>query len=249
MLTYGPCQTPTLSFCVDQAERIKKFIPESFWKLKAVCDDTKLKGTFPLKWSRGKIYDRQCAKGLFDMLQHEKKAICETVKVEKLTKPRPVGLNTVKMLKVASKTYGMSSHETMHIAEHLYLRGFITYPRTESTTFSSNFNFKEILQTHAHHSEWGSYASSLLTYGFNGPKKGVDAGDHPPITPVKSADKDDLKDRDWQLYSFITKNFLACISADAQYEVIKATFRVGSEEFKIKGQKMIQSGFLEIMPW
>ena len=71
MLTYGPCQTPTLSFCVDQAERIKKFIPESFWSLKAVCEDTKYKENFTLKWSRGKVYDRQSAKVIFDMLKGE----------------------------------------------------------------------------------------------------------------------------------------------------------------------------------
>ncbi len=81
----------------------------------------------------------------------------------------------------------MSAHETMKMAEHLYLRGFITYPRTESTTFSSNFDFNEILGQHAGNPHWGQYAASLLKNGFNKPKKGVDAGDHPPITPVKSA--------------------------------------------------------------
>jgi DNA topoisomerase IA len=45
-----------LGFCVDQAEKIKKFIPEPFWKIqlevKAKC------GTqVALKWLRGKIYD------------------------------------------------------------------------------------------------------------------------------------------------------------------------------------------------
>lgn len=74
-----------------------------------------------------------------------------------------MGLNTVKMLKVASKTYGMSSHDTMKIAEHLYLRGFITYPRTESTNFSSNFNFKEILSQHQSHPDWGNIANRLLS--------------------------------------------------------------------------------------
>ena len=122
------------------------------------------------------------------------------------------------MLKVASKTYGMSAHETMKVAEHLYLRGFITYPRTESTTYSTNFNFKEILVQHQSHPEWGSYASFLLKDGFSKPKKGVDAGDHPPITPVKSAARAQLGEREWKLYQFISRNFLGSISSDAIYD-------------------------------
>jgi DNA topoisomerase-3 len=108
----------------------------------------------------------------------------------KITQAKPQGLNTVKLLKVASKTFGMSAHDTMKTAEHLYLRGFVTYPRTESTTYSPNFNFKEILSQHAGHPEWGTHASMLLKEGYSKPRKGVDQGDHPPITPVKSATRD-----------------------------------------------------------
>jgi DNA topoisomerase-3 len=74
----------------------------------------------------------------------------------------------------------------MKIAEHLYLNGYTTYPRTESTTFSSNFNFKEVLTALKDHEDCGTYASNLLKNGFNQPRKGVDAGDHPPITPVRA---------------------------------------------------------------
>lgn len=118
----------------------------------------------------------------------------------------------------------MSAHETMKVAEHLYLRGFVTYPRTESTTYSANFNFNEILQDHQSNSEWGSYATKLLKGGKVNPKKGVDAGDHPPITPVKSASRDDLYDREWKLYNFIARNFFASISPDATYDQVKVTF-------------------------
>jgi DNA topoisomerase-3 len=58
----------------------------------------------------------------------------------------------------------------MKIAEHLYLRGFTTYPRTESTTFSPNFNFKEVLTSLKDHENYGLYAKKLLKQGFSKPK-------------------------------------------------------------------------------
>jgi len=247
MVTYGPCQTPTLGFCVDQAEKIKHFVPESFWTIQPVIKEAGK--VYYLKWLRGKIFDRQIAKVIYERISTESEAVCEEIKTEKNTKAKPHGLNTVKMLKVASKTFGLSAHDAMKIAERLYLRGFTTYPRTESTTFSPNFNFNEVLQAHKDHSEWGGYANRLLKNGFQKPRKGVDAGDHPPITPIKSASKSQLGDAEWKLYSFITRNFLACISTDAIYDVIRVKFRVGREYFKLKGIKLVDPGFLEVMPW
>ncbi len=72
---------------------------------------------------------------------------------------------------------------------------------------------------HKSHPEWGSYASALLRgEGLAKPKKGVDAGDHPPITPILSASRGDLSDREYKLYSFITRTFLGSISEDAVYD-------------------------------
>ena len=105
----------------------------------------------------------------------------------------------------------------MKIAERLYLRGFTTYPRTESTTFSPNFNFKEVLNSMKDSDKFGSCAKNLLKDGFQKPPKGVDAGDHPPITPVRSANSDELSGIDLRIYEYIASNFLACISKDAVY--------------------------------
>lgn len=58
MLTYGPCQTPTLGFCVDQAEKIKKFVPEPFWRVEAEVVDEKTRSLHKVKWCRGKIFDK-----------------------------------------------------------------------------------------------------------------------------------------------------------------------------------------------
>lgn len=49
------------------------------------------------------------------------------------------------MLKFATKYLGFSSHDAMKCAERLYLSGYVTYPRTESTHYPNNFNFNNVL--------------------------------------------------------------------------------------------------------
>ena len=50
------------------------------------------------------------------------------------------------MLKYASDCLGFSPQTTMDKAQKLYMKGYITYPRTETNVYSSSFNFKSILR-------------------------------------------------------------------------------------------------------
>jgi len=86
----------------------------------------------------------------------------------------------------------------------------------------------------------------MLRSGFNKPRKGVDAGDHPPITPVKSARAGELSGPELTIYEYITANFLACISHDATYDCLRTEFMLGQEKFKLKGQILIDAGFLDV---
>ena len=43
-------------------------------------------------------------------------------------------------------------------------------------------------------------------------RKGSDAGDHPPITPMKSASESALDHDSWRLYDYITRHFIATVS-------------------------------------
>ncbi len=59
---------------------------------------------------------------------------------------------------------------------------------------------------------------------------GSDAGDHPPITPMGSATRDQVRDSDWKLYDFITRHFLATVSLGSiKWELVFVCLELGGK--------------------
>ncbi|PNJ13851.1 TOP3B isoform 16, partial [Pongo abelii] len=132
------------------------------------------------------------AQMFLNMTKLEKEAQVEATSRKEKAKQRPLALNTVEMLRVASSSLGMGPQHAMQTAERLYTQGYISYPRTETTHYPENFDLKGSLRQQANHPYWADTVKQLLAEGINRPRKGHDAGDHPPITPMKSATEAEL---------------------------------------------------------
>lgn len=182
------------------------------------------------------------------LVEHETLEVIE-ISEKQEAKNRPSGLNTVNLLKVASSALGYGPQLAMQLAERLYTQGFISYPRTESTAYPSSFDFKSALGVLANNPTLGQYVQQLLTYGYCKPRGGVDVGDHPPITPMKSATEDQLGRDAWRLYQYVCQHFIGTVSFDCKYVRRKVEFSAGGEVFQCTGQHVVEKGFTSVMPW
>ncbi|ESW35784.1 hypothetical protein PHAVU_001G264300 [Phaseolus vulgaris] len=247
VISYGPCQTPTLGFCVQRYLQINTFKSEKFWSLHPYIIQSGYE--IQLEWQRGKLFDINVAM-MFQKLVSEDGLLEVTEISEKQeTKSRPVGLNTVNLLKVASSALGFGPQMAMQLAERLYTQGFISYPRTESTAYPPSFDFLGVLSAQKNNPTWGNYVQGLLTAGYQKPRLGTDVGDHPPITPMRSAAEDMLGNDAWKLYQYICQHFIGTVSPDCKYIRRKVEFSIGGESFHCTGQHVVTKGFTAIMPW
>lgn len=210
VISFGPCQTPTLNFCVERHQAIQTFQPEPFWVVRPMV--TKAGSRLGLEWGRGRVFDQEVG-ACFQKLVSEVKVlrvVDVTEKEERRT--RPAGLNTVELLKIASASFGIGPAHAMSVAERLYIQGYLSYPRTESTGYPENFDFQSLLLAQRSHPVWGEYAAELAARGYKRPGGGVDVGDHPPITPVRMATEEQLGGGDaWLLYEYVESVLSFCL--------------------------------------
>eukprot|EP01065_Artemidia_motanka_P030973 TRINITY_DN3713_c0_g1_i1.p1 TRINITY_DN3713_c0_g1~~TRINITY_DN3713_c0_g1_i1.p1 ORF type:complete len:519 (+),score=128.96 TRINITY_DN3713_c0_g1_i1:65-1558(+) len=247
VVSYGPCQTPTLGFCVDRHDQIQNFKPEAFWRL--VPHVQKGGRYMQFDWERGRVFDRAIANLLWEQC-NATKARVNSVQTKRDVRSRPGALNTVELLKIASKSLGMGAQHTMRVAESLYQSGFISYPRTESTAYPATFDFKGPLQDQRGNSSWGPFVQQLLQQGYTRPKGGKDMGDHPPITPMRAATQGQLGGDDWRLYEYITRHYIATLSPDMHFMRTKVVIQMGPETFTATGRVAERDQFcwVQVLP-
>lgn len=184
------------------------------------------------------------------MIKSQKRAKIVSISKKDKAKTRPNALNTVELLKIASSGLGIGPHTAMQIAERLYTQGYISYPRTETNHYPSNFDLIGTLKIQTASNDWGKSVEELLQNGIVKPRPGHDAGDHPPITPMKIAQQTDFSDRDtWRVYDYIARHFIATLSGDMKYEQTTVTFSIGSESFSKVGSNVIDPGYTRFMQW
>ena len=257
VISYGPCQFPTLNFIVERAEKIRNFVPEEFYylELKIKKKEKEEDICVVFNWERYRIFDKVICFTLLEKTLEEK--TCKVISVEKKEKKRyrPYPLNTVEMTKLISRKLHINSKEAMDIAEKLYRDGLISYPRTETQRYKPTElpGLRKLVEDMRESNSYGAYCEKLLNEQegrYNNPKMGKgDDQAHPPIHPVRYSSDENLNQKEKKIYDLIIRHFLATVSPDARGQETTIRVKMGEEYFRTKGLIIIDKGFLEIYPF
>eukprot|EP00445_Apocalathium_hangoei_P028390 CAMPEP_0203920626 /NCGR_PEP_ID=MMETSP0359-20131031/60912_1 /ASSEMBLY_ACC=CAM_ASM_000338 /TAXON_ID=268821 /ORGANISM="Scrippsiella Hangoei, Strain SHTV-5" /LENGTH=450 /DNA_ID=CAMNT_0050848171 /DNA_START=70 /DNA_END=1418 /DNA_ORIENTATION=+ len=195
LISYGPCQTPTLSFCVRRWDDMRRFRKQVSYTIEAdILAKSGIGSQIRLQWeppteelqgiatpSRKRL---RLPKYQVEQLLGEAPPGCPAIvhssSVDVCQVQGPVALNTVAMLQAASRELGLGPQRCMQVAERLYLAGLLTYPRTETTHYPASLPLAGMVWEHSWHTKWGHWCRQLLHSGLKQPKLGQDRGDHPP---------------------------------------------------------------------
>ncbi|KDQ18485.1 hypothetical protein BOTBODRAFT_103685 [Botryobasidium botryosum FD-172 SS1] len=254
LVSYGPCQFPTLGFVVARYEQVQAFVPEPFWyiymSLTRPLSSDEGDEVVEFTWKRGNIFEHGVAFVIYEGVMRDPLARVTKVTRKETKKWCPLPLTTVELQKSGNRLLRLAPKKILDIAEKLYQEGFLSYPRTETDQFDPQFDFQSLIAKQTADPAWGAFATRLQGDGFQAPRKGKNNDNaHPPIHPTAYAGQ--LVGDEKRVYEFITRRFLACCSKDAEgwmtiIDVVAGGEDLNSQCFVSLGLVVLERNYLEV---
>src|SRR4051812_30175029 len=127
---FGGVQTPTLAILADLEARIRKFVPQDYYKIALVV--TAESGAEIRLWHapKDKIFDKAVA----DTIQQAAASWSGLLSVEQkdVRRSPPKLFSKDTLARRCAKRFGWDPQHTAKLAQELYDQGYLSYPRTES---------------------------------------------------------------------------------------------------------------------
>lgn len=245
-LSVGRVQTPTLALIVNRERDITSFVPKPFWLV--LGRFAKDKKEFDGEHSEGQIWEESRARTIYDRCKDAKQAtVIEFENVDRQMRAPPP-FDTTSFLAELAKV-GISSYRGMAMAEELYMKGYISYPRTDNTVYPRSLSLRNVLDGLLG-SDLKDDASKLKGITDYRPTRGPrEATDHPPIYPTQGIERSDVSPEQWKVYELVARRFMATIAPPADIRGTHVKLDVAGEPFAAHGDVLLSKGWLDFYPY
>ncbi|MGE8535762.1 MAG: DNA topoisomerase 3 [Chryseobacterium sp.] len=241
----GRVQTPTLALICQRFLQHQNFTKQKYFQIqlshrKEYTDFTSLS---LLQWE-----EKKQAEQIQKSVEREGRAVVEDVSITTVQEQSPLLFDLTELQKEANRKLGLSADEVLKIAQSLYEKKFITYPRTGSKYIPEDLwtEIPELVRILNTNHQFKSAISTLKFGNFN--KRivnDVKVTDHHGLlitTKVPSA----LTATEKSIYNMVAYRLLESLSHACTKQVSQIIIKVHHYEFQIKGLKILNKGWRAI---
>ena len=239
-LNVGRVQTPTLKMLTDRDAAISHFQKEKYYHVRLCLSGAEA--------ASDRISDKAEADALKGACEAEK-AVCVSLTREKKTAAPPKLFDLTSLQREANRIFGYTAKQTLDLAQALYEKRLLTYPRTDSSFLTDDM---------------GDTAAGIITLlceklpfmagvGFTpGIAKVLDSkkvSDHHAIIPTMELAKTELAALPESERNILTLAGARLLSATAEphiFEAVTAVFSCAGTDFTARGKTVLSDGWKEI---
>ena len=241
-LSIGRVQGPTLAFAVGRELEIKLHIPEPYWIITAQFD--KDGQIFSAWYEKPKLETCAEAKSIINGCKGKNGTI-NNVSDSKSVLRSPVPFNIGDLQREAYRLFKLGPGYTLTIAEKLYLRALISYPRTSSQKLPTSIGYGKIISRLSRIGNYAQLTFMLLSKDRLVPNEGgMTDPAHTAIYPTGVEPRMKLNNVELKLYDLIVKRFLAAFGDPVVNQHINVTIDVNGYIFKAEGRTPTYEGWM-----
>jgi DNA topoisomerase-3 len=254
VFSLGRVQTPTLALIVERDNEITNFVPKTYYEVFA--DFLSPNGSYRGVWfgKDGSRFDKKEDADAIVAKVLNQNGVIEKVEKKAIKEKPPLLYDLTALQRAANARYSFSAQQTLDVAQTLYEKKFITYPRTSSRHLSKDVE-KE-LRGHIEAARVGPYIPFIekilaqeklkLTSRHVDDKKVTDH--HAIITTNQRINPNAVSPDEKRIYDLIARRFLAAFYPDAEVERTTITTDVLNEKFLTRGSVVLKAGWREVDP-
>ena len=236
-LNVGRVQTPTLKMLVDRDAAITTFKKEKYYHVRLSLSGVEA--------ASAKIHAADEA-GNLKAACEAAQAVCTSVTREKKTVAPPKLFDLTSLQREANRIYGYTAKQTLDLAQALYEKKLLTYPRTDSSYLTDDMGGTAAQIAALLAGKLPFMQGADFTPEISRLLDSKKVSDHHAIIPTMELAKADLAalpESERNILTLAGARLLMACAAPHIFEAVTAVFSCAGQEFTAKGKTVLAEGW------
>ena len=239
-LNVGRVQTPTLKMLVERGEAISHFKKEKYYHVRLDLSGAEA--------ASERISDKPGADTLKAACEAET-AVCVSLTKEKKTTAPPKLFDLTSLQREANKIYGYTAKQTLDLAQTLYEKRLLTYPRTDSAFLTDDMGDTAAKTVTMLSGKLPFMEGAEITPDVSRTLDSSKVSDHHAIIPTMELAKTDpaaLPESERNILTLAGARLIFAAAEPHIFEAVTAVFSCAGTEFTARGKTVLAGGWKEL---